>query len=110
MVNIRVYGRDMENRMPANPLDMPATEGRTVTEAHAKICAQRGHATHKVDGVESELCPRCGERRSAAPVAKGPYYADQESGTTAAYVDGIKVAQLDGHNLFDEEKNLIATY
>jgi hypothetical protein len=42
-------------------LDYPATEGRTVTEAHARICAERGHATWTVDGTDTGRCPRCGE-------------------------------------------------
>lgn len=42
-------------------LDFPAAEGRTVTEGHAAICRERGHAVHRVDGVATGVCPRCGE-------------------------------------------------
>jgi hypothetical protein len=41
-------------------LDFPAVNGRPVTQAHANICAKYGHATHTVNGVVSNLCPRCG--------------------------------------------------
>lgn len=41
--------------------DFPIIDGRPVTEAHARICADRGHATHTVDGVVSGICPRCGD-------------------------------------------------
>lgn len=34
-----------------------------MTQAHTNICAERGHATHKVDGVPQPRCPRCGELR-----------------------------------------------
>jgi NADH pyrophosphatase NudC (nudix superfamily) len=44
-----------------SPLDMPALNGRGVTEAHARICAARGHATHTRDGVDTGVCPRCGD-------------------------------------------------
>lgn len=39
----------------------PALSGDVVTEGHARICRERGHATHTVNGVESGRCPRCGE-------------------------------------------------
>jgi hypothetical protein len=42
-------------------IDFPVVDGRPVTEAHVKICADRGHATHVVNGVDSGFCPRCGE-------------------------------------------------
>lgn len=45
-------------------LDMAALNGTVVTEAHAKVCRERGHATHKVDGIEQIHCPRCGEART----------------------------------------------
>lgn len=43
------------------PLDFPALDGRPVTQAHADICASRGHATHRVAGIDQQVCPRCGE-------------------------------------------------
>lgn len=42
-------------------LDYPALNGRPVTDAHARICAERGHATYKRDGVDTGSCPRCGD-------------------------------------------------
>lgn len=42
-------------------MDMPALYGRTVTTAHTALCAERGHATHTRDGVDTGTCPRCGE-------------------------------------------------
>lgn len=44
----------------------PALTGGVVTEAHAKICAERGHATYRADGVGSGSCPRCGDVTVAA--------------------------------------------
>lgn len=41
--------------------DYPAAEGRPVTDAHARMCAERGHATWTRDGRDSGTCPRCGE-------------------------------------------------
>ena len=38
----------------------PALEGDVVTEAHARICRERGHAFHTIDGVDTGCCPRCG--------------------------------------------------
>jgi hypothetical protein len=40
--------------------DFPALDGRAVTEAHDRICAERGHARHTRNGKDSGLCPRCG--------------------------------------------------
>lgn len=42
-------------------LDYPALDGRGVTQAHARYCADHGHATHTVDGTPTGTCPRCGE-------------------------------------------------
>lgn len=42
-------------------LEMPALNCEVVTQAHANICAERGHATHKVNGEIQPHCPRCGE-------------------------------------------------
>lgn len=50
------------------PNDFPALMGNVVTEAHTRICVEHGHASHDVDGVISDLCPRCGEARQPAPV------------------------------------------
>lgn len=42
-------------------VDFPALNGGVVTERHARICRERGHATHTVDGVDRGSCPRCGD-------------------------------------------------
>lgn len=42
-------------------LEMPALNLEVVTQAHANICAERGHATHTVNGEIQPHCPRCGE-------------------------------------------------
>jgi len=39
--------------------DMPALEGRVITEGHADFCATNGHATHTLNGVAQTHCPRC---------------------------------------------------
>jgi hypothetical protein len=39
----------------------PALYGQPVTEAHTAFCAERGHASHTVNGAEQGICPRCGE-------------------------------------------------
>ena len=38
----------------------PILTGDVVTQGHANYCAEHGHATHKVDGVDTGVCPRCG--------------------------------------------------
>jgi hypothetical protein len=49
-----------------SPLDFPAVNGGVVTEAHAALCHERGHAAHTVDGKASPVCPRCGDWRTAS--------------------------------------------
>lgn len=44
-------------------IEYPALNGEVVTEAHARICRERGHATYTQDGIESDFCPRCGVRK-----------------------------------------------
>jgi hypothetical protein len=39
----------------------PALVGGVVTERHARICREQGHARHTVDGVDTGTCPRCGD-------------------------------------------------
>lgn len=41
-------------------LDYPAAEGRVVTEAHAKLCADKGHTSYVKNGIDMGICPRCG--------------------------------------------------
>lgn len=52
-----------------HPLDYPAADGRTVTEGHARLCRERGHAAFVRDGVDQGTCPRCGEVTEAQPDA-----------------------------------------
>jgi hypothetical protein len=52
----------------------PALTGAVVTEAHARICAERGHATHLVNGIDSGVCPRCGEVTDLAPAPATTHY------------------------------------
>lgn len=47
-------------------LDYPALTGGVVTEVHTRTCAERGHASHTVAGVDSGVCPRCGEQTASA--------------------------------------------
>lgn len=55
--------------------DYPAAaEGRPVTEAHARVCAERGHATWTRDGQASGVCPRCGDERAALATPLTPDY------------------------------------
>lgn len=42
-------------------LESPALSGEAVTGRHVRQCRDRGHATHTVNGHDSERCPRCGE-------------------------------------------------
>lgn len=44
-------------------LEMPAMNNEVVTQEHADYCAKNGHAKQTVDGVVSEFCPRCGDKR-----------------------------------------------
>jgi len=45
-----------------------AVSGQVVTEAHVKACAAEGHKTHTVDGVDTGICPRCGESTVAEEI------------------------------------------
>lgn len=42
-------------------MDYPVPYGRPVTEAHAKICRDRGCVTYVKNGMDMGWCPRCGE-------------------------------------------------
>lgn len=42
-------------------LSYPALNGEVVTEAHATVCAEKGHATYKNGDKVEGWCPRCGE-------------------------------------------------
>jgi hypothetical protein len=42
-------------------MDYPVPYGRPVTEAHVKICQTRGHVSYVKDGMDTGICPRCGE-------------------------------------------------
>lgn len=42
-------------------IDFPAVDGRPVTQAHAKICRERGCSTYVKNGMDMGFCPRCGE-------------------------------------------------
>lgn len=50
-------------------MDFPALEGRPVTEAHMRVCRERGHASHQVAGESTStgVCPRCGEVTATCP-------------------------------------------
>lgn len=51
-----------ENDAPkVSLLDYPAVDGRGVTEAHAKICRDRGCVSYVKNGMDMGFCPRCGE-------------------------------------------------
>lgn len=39
----------------------PALTGSVVTEAHARLCRESGHAVHLVAGIDQGVCPRCGD-------------------------------------------------
>jgi len=52
---------------PASAPDFPALDGRPVTQAHADKCARVGHAKHKRNGVNTGVCPRCGEVTDPEP-------------------------------------------
>jgi hypothetical protein len=42
-------------------MDYPVPYGRPVTEAHVKICRERGCVTYVKNGIDQGICPRCGE-------------------------------------------------
>lgn len=44
-----------------NPTDFPALVDGVVTEAHARVCRERGHATWTIDDEVQPHCPRCGD-------------------------------------------------
>jgi len=72
--------------------DFPALDGRPVTQAHTDKCARDGHASHKRDGVDAGVCPRCGavtapaepvelevERTDTADPMSGDYLGEPEA-------------------------------
>lgn len=69
-----------------------------VTQGHSDYCAEHGHATHEVAGVESPFCPRCGQR--IAVVAAVGDIVRFDNGrvvyTVVAIVDGIAECQHGG--------------
>lgn len=73
------------------PNDFPALNGETVTEGHARVCRERGHATHTVDGEPMPRCPRCGELREPAEPAAPTHVAAFDTHTRA-----LRVTRADG--------------
>jgi hypothetical protein len=49
------------NATSYNAFDFPAVNGHPVTQRAVNICKARGHALHLVNGVDTGICPRCGE-------------------------------------------------
>lgn len=63
-------------------MSFPALNGEWVLQGHADYCTANGHATHKVDGVLSPYCPRCGdtlppESAPAVEAESAPVYTYQ---------------------------------
>lgn len=52
--------RTRQNAPTVSHFDFPVPDGRPVTEAHVKICAQRGHGYYFKEDVHQGYCPRCG--------------------------------------------------
>lgn len=50
--------------------DYPVADGRMVCQGHADACAEYGHATWVIDGIDQGVCPRCNEvtRPAAATI------------------------------------------
>jgi hypothetical protein len=65
-------------------LSYPALAGEPVTEGHSQWCKQNGHATHTVDGVDTGLCPRCGDVKSASDLPVSVTPATSANGTTVS--------------------------
>ena len=80
-----------------NNLDFPAVNGRPVTQAHANLCETRGHATHTVNGVDSDLCPRCGADKSTIILAESPRITVLELVAIEYYDNGIPSALPNGN-------------
>jgi hypothetical protein len=47
-------------------MDYPVPYGRPVTEQHTRICAERGHVSYVNNGVDTGICPRCGENKNGS--------------------------------------------
>lgn len=73
--------------------DFPAVTGRTVTERHARICRENGHATHTVNGADSGLCPRCGEVTAPQEIEVG--LSGTLHTTSGAIHYNVEVVQMD---------------
>jgi hypothetical protein len=49
--------------------DYPALYGEPVTERHARICREEGHAAHLINTRDTGVCPRCGDVTEPDPLA-----------------------------------------
>lgn len=65
--------------------DYPAITGDTVTERHARICRESGHAIWIRDGIPAPFCPRCGDvaGRDTWEAASTPIVTRDRYGTRA---------------------------
>lgn len=89
-------------------LDMAALNGTPVTEAHAKVCRERGHATHTVDGVDQGFCPRCGDLTTRKPAPSEPvrkaaiaYFCDTVSHMRGRLI-GVELSDSDCERITQE--------
>lgn len=84
----------------------PLVTGRPVTQGHADYCAEHGHATHKVNGVDQGICPRCMEvtEPTPAPAPRTPRYVQVNIGRNipAVMPDGSPDPQGEQRPMPDE--------
>jgi hypothetical protein len=83
------------------PLDFPALDGRPVTEAHARVCREQGHAAHTVNGRPTGVCPRCGhvaELASLVTVRRSSHPEFVYFTTTEAFRNGVRLGQRARHD------------
>jgi hypothetical protein len=73
--------------------DFPMLRGAPVTEAHARICRERGHAVHSINGVASDRCPRCGDLRKNSTTTDA--FAEDADSATAIAIRAVKAAGVD---------------
>jgi hypothetical protein len=97
------YSGLMPSDLPAptsGEREMPALNGEVVTQRHADLCAERGHAYHMVDGIAGPTCPRCGESTTAAEAADVAEAAAREAwlpiAEAARQAHHLAAAQDDG--------------
>ena len=96
--------------MTINPTDYPLLRDAHPTEAHARYYRENGHATYKIDGRDTGICPRCGEVTETPAPTFSPSPALQRvqgaADRLAELVDAYAEADAEEKAAADRKKDL----